>query len=97
MTSPSSASLPSDLTVRTATPPSAGVSWHRVPAITCSVLDSFTARARRIATDLTGCIRSERLDGVEAEIVNAIADLKSLRIHVRQLRAAAKAERRAAA
>jgi len=70
--------------------------WRRIPAVVSERLDSLTARARRIATDLNGFIRASRLDGAEVEILAAMADLRELRLMVRQLRAEAKAERRAA-
>lgn len=70
------------------------LTWRRIPGLTSSVVDSFTARARRIATDLSGFIRAERPDGAEVEILSAMADLRELRVHVRQLRAEAKAEQR---
>lgn len=76
--------------------PSAALDWRRIPGITSSLRDSFTARARRLATELNGFVRATRLDGVEAEIVAAQADLRELRIHVRQMRADAKAEQRTA-
>ena len=73
-----------------------GLDWRRIPAVVSERLDSLTARARRIATDLNGFIRASRLDGAEVEILAAMADLRELRLMVRQLRAEAKAERRAA-
>lgn len=74
-----------------------GLTWRRIPGLTSAAVDSFTARAQRIRTDLSGFIRAERLDGAEIEILNAMADLRTLRVHVRQLRAEAKAEQRSAA
>lgn len=78
-------------------PAPSGLTWRRIPGLTSAAVDSFTARAQRIRTDLTGFCRAERLDGAELEILNAMADLRTLRVHVRQLRAEAKADQRRAA
>lgn len=74
--------------------PDTSLDWRRIPAITSSLLDSLSARARRISTELTGFVRASRLDGVEAEILKAMSDLRELRIMVRQMKAEAKAEQR---
>lgn len=78
--------------------PSAALDWRRIPAPTSTLRDSLAARVRRIGTELSGFIRASRLEGdggVEVQILAAMADLRELRIHVRQMRAEAKAEQRA--
>jgi hypothetical protein len=79
--------------------PSAAMDWRHIPSPTSMLCDGISARVRRIATELSGFIRASRLEGeegLEVQILSTIADLKNLRIHVRQMKADAKAEQRAA-
>jgi len=70
--------------------------WRPIAAPTTELVDALKARVSRISTDLSTFIRAERLDAVEAEIMAAMNDLRGLRLQARQMRAEAKAERRAA-
>jgi hypothetical protein len=74
----------------------AELNWRPIAAPTTEVVDALKARVARISTDLSTFIRAERIDAVEAEIMAAMNDLRQLRLQARQMRAEARAERRAA-
>jgi hypothetical protein len=74
----------------------AELNWRPIAAPTTEMVDALKARVARISTDLSTFIRAERLDAVEAEIMAAMNDLRSLRLQARQMRAEVRAERRAA-
>lgn len=79
------------------TNPQPAAAYRAIPSVTSVLLDSFRTHARRIGTDLTGYILAHRLDAAEASILAAMNDLRELRLHLRQMRALARAEMRRAA